>query len=122
MVVKYFAKNDIGQHALVSVKARMCLLAQQVASIRQDLIQVKTESSCYPLYFPSSPSVKHSTVLLFHSCPFERFMSHRLSAGYLPQFFFSTAPPQAMRAFITAAGRNNELKLISNTNVGFSAG
>lgn len=50
--------------------------------------RVQLESHVFFFFFPSSPSVKYSPVLLFHSRSIERFMSHRLSAGYLPQFFF----------------------------------
>lgn len=71
-MVKYLAKNCISQHALAPLKARMCLLAQQVASIRQDLIQAKTESSCifqagHPLN--TAPCCYSTRVRLKDSCP-----------------------------------------------------
>lgn len=56
-------------------------------------------------------------MLLFQSRLIERFMSHRLSAGYLAQFFFFAEQfLAAMHAFIIATGSSNELKLISHTH------
>lgn len=119
-MVKYLAKNDIGQHTPASLKDRMCLLAQQVASIQQDLIQTKSPAGI-PCIFQAvhplntAPCCYSTRVRLKDSCPTGLVLDTCRS-------IFFPEPPPAMRAFITATGWNNELKLISNTNVGFSAG